>query len=55
MIKSEDKTMTKKQYFIPQTETMPLFHSSALCASATPTPTGDEFSIGGPMDPGNAM
>ena len=31
--------MTKKQYFIPQVETMPLFNANALCAgSATPTP-----------------
>lgn len=40
MIKLEDTTMTKKQYFIPQVETMPLFNANALCAgSATPTPT----------------
>ena len=39
MIELEDTTMTKKQYFIPQVETMPLFHANALCAgSGTPTP-----------------
>ena len=31
--------MTKKQYLIPQVETLPLFNANALCAgSATPTP-----------------
>ena len=39
MIKLEDKTM-KKQYFIPQVETMPLFNMNALCAS------GDSISFG---------
>ena len=34
--------MTKKQYFIPQVETMPLFNVTALCAgSPTPTPPVD--------------
>ena len=38
MIKLEDTTMTKKQYFIPQVETLPLFNANALCAGSTPTP-----------------
>ena len=42
--------MTKKQYFIPQTETLPLFQMTALCASG-----GDTFSFGGGIDPDNAM
>ena len=43
MIKLEDKTMTKKQYFIPQVETLPLFNMTALCASGDPAPA--------PVDP----
>ena len=31
--------MTKKQYFIPQVETMPLFNANALCAGSAPTPS----------------
>ena len=46
--------MTKKQYFIPQTETMPLFHMTALCASGDPV-SGDAFSIGGGTIPDNAQ
>ena len=56
MIKLEDKTM-KKQYFIPQVETLPLFHANALCAgSGDPAPdSGDPFSIVGGGDPTQAF
>ena len=46
--------MTKKQYFIPQTETLPLFQMTALCASGDPA-SPDAFTIGGGIDPDNAM
>ena len=58
MIKLEDTTMTKKQYFIPQVETLPLFNANALCAgSGTPTPAtgGDSFTVGGGGDPTQAF
>lgn len=57
MIKLEDTTMTKKQYFIPQVETLPLFHANALCAgSGDPAPgSGDPFSIVGGGDPTQAF
>lgn len=46
MIKLEDTTMTKKQYFIPQVETMPLFNMTTLCASGDPTPApGDNLNV----------
>lgn len=55
MIKLEDKTM-KKQYFIPQVETMPLFNMNALCASGDPVPgSSDPFSIIGGGDPTQAF
>ncbi len=55
MIKLEDKTM-KKQYFIPQVETLPLFHDNALCAgSGDPAPGGDSFTIGGGQEPEKAF
>ena len=57
MIKLEDKTM-KKQYFIPQVETLPLFHANALCAGSgtpTPAPGGDSFTIGGGQEPEKAF
>lgn len=37
MIYSEDTTMTKKQYFIPQVQTMPLFNAGAICVVSTPS------------------
>lgn len=40
--------MTKKQYFIPQVETLPLFHANALCSgsgSPSPAPGGDNIDI----------
>lgn len=37
MIYSEDTTMTKKQYLIPQVETMPLFSAGAICVVSTPS------------------
>ena len=46
MIKLEDTTMTKKQYFIPQVETMPLFNANALCAgSGDPAPVNNNLNI----------
>ena len=55
MIKLEDKTM-KKQYFIPQVETMPLFNTTALCASPAPSPApGTGFNIVGGGDPTSAF
>ena len=53
MIKLEDKTM-KKQYFIPQVETLPLLSMTALCASPAPIP-GSGFDIIGGGDPGGAQ
>ena len=56
MIKLEDKTMTKKQYFIPQVETMPLLNTTALCASPAPSPApGSGFEIIGGGDPNGAQ
>lgn len=37
MIYSEDTTMTRKQYLIPQVETMPLFSAGAICVVSTPS------------------
>lgn len=38
--------MTKKQYFIPQVETLPLFNANALCAgSADPDPVDNNLNI----------
>lgn len=46
MIKLEDTTMTKRQYFIPQVETLPLFNANALCAgSADPDPVDNTLSV----------
>ena len=53
MIKLEDKTM-KKQYFIPQVETMPLLNATVLCASGDPAP-GSGFEIVGGGDPAVAF
>ena len=47
--------MTKKQYFIPQVEAMPLFNMTALCASPAPAPTPGDFSIIGGGDPNGAQ
>lgn len=46
MIKLEDTTMTKKQYFIPQIETLPLFNANALCAgSGAPDPVNNNLNV----------
>jgi len=46
----------KKQYFIPQVETMPLFNANALCAGSGAAPTPSEsFSIGGGIEPEHAL
>ena len=55
MIKLEDKTMTKKQYFIPQTETMPLFSTIALCVSGGGSEPTDAFNIYGGLPPEQAF
>ena len=56
MIKLEDKTMTKKQYFIPQVETMPLLNATILCASGDPAPAQESgFEIIGGGDPSGAF
>ena len=50
--------MTKKQYFIPQVQTLPLFNANALCAGSgtpTPAPGGDSFTIGGGQEPEKAF
>ena len=46
MIKLEDTTMTKRQYFIPQVQTLPLFHANALCVgSVDPDPVDNNLNV----------
>lgn len=45
--------MTKKQYFIPQVEALPLVSMNALCVSGGPTT--DPFTIGGGLPPEDAF
>lgn len=38
--------MTKKQYFIPRVETMPLFNANALCVgSPDPEPVDNNLNV----------